>query len=79
MADTYIVVSKVKKFLKDQGFRTSTEVLETLSGQVVAACKDAAARAEADGRRTVKAEDLQDKVAVAVEAVSEPVKVEAQG
>jgi len=54
-----VVASKVKESVKTFGeFRMSGEVPETLSKIVHAKLKAATVRAEANGRKTIKPEDL---------------------
>jgi len=53
-----IVVSKVKALAKIGGLRTSIEFCEALNGPVGMMIIEAAKRAKADGRATIKARDL---------------------
>jgi histone H3/H4 len=60
MADIMVVASKVKKFVREKaGFNTSAEILEVLSRKVEKICLDGIEKAKADGRKTVKARDLE--------------------
>ncbi len=60
MADVLVVASKVKKFVREKsGFKTSAEILEILSQQVEKLCLAGIEKAKADGRKTVKARDLE--------------------
>jgi hypothetical protein len=58
MANTLVVVSKVKALAKVGGLRTSVEFCEALSNEVGKIVIEAAKRAKGDGRGTVKARDL---------------------
>ncbi|MEK7747791.1 MAG: hypothetical protein AAB300_01770 [Nitrospirota bacterium] len=59
MAEMLVVASKVKKFIHEKSeFSTSMEFLEVLSHRIESLCLEAAARARADKRKTVKARDL---------------------
>ena len=55
-----VVASKVKQFVKDQedDFRVSAAVAEALEARVELLLKDAIVRAQANGRKTIKAWDL---------------------
>jgi histone H3/H4 len=54
-----IVISKVKKFIKEQAdFNTSAGFFEPLNQDVVQACKDALAHAQKLGRKTVMGKDF---------------------
>jgi hypothetical protein len=59
MSETLVVVSKVKKMVKDAGFRTGGDYVDGLSvkiGQMVQASID---KVKADGKKkTLGAEDL---------------------
>jgi histone H3/H4 len=59
MADTLIVVSKIKELIKTEDLRTSKEFLDKLSYGVEVFVKNAAASAKAAGRKTVMPEDLK--------------------
>jgi len=57
--DVLIVVSKMKKYIKDRsGMNTSDAVAEDLSEHVRAVCDDAIRAAAADGRKTVLDRDV---------------------
>jgi hypothetical protein len=57
--DVLIVVSKMKKYIKDRsGMNTSDAVAEDLSEHVRAICDDAIRAAAADGRKTVLERDV---------------------
>ncbi len=60
MADILVVASKIKKLIKEKAdFNTSGEALEVLSRKVEQLCQTAIEKAKADGRKTVKARDLE--------------------
>lgn len=54
----FVVVSKIKSLMKTQEVRVSKEVYGKLSETVEAMLVQAAARAKADKRKTIKVEDL---------------------
>jgi histone H3/H4 len=57
--ENLIVISKVKKFIKDQSeFNTSSGFFEPLNNDVVKSCKDAIAHAQKLGRKTVMGKDF---------------------
>ena len=59
MADTLIVTSKVKAYLKSKhNIRASSEFLGELDGLVERVCDNAAAAATKDKRSTVKGRDV---------------------
>ena len=61
MADSLVVASKIKKHLKDKhGMRSSEDTLDALTTLVTAACAKAAAKAQADKRKTVQGKDFVD-------------------
>lgn len=53
-----VVASKVKSYVKDQRMMTSSEALGTISDRVYDLLDAAMARAKANRRNTVKAQDL---------------------
>ncbi len=53
-----VVASKVKAYVKSQDMMTSSEAIEALSEEVHELLDDAIARAKANRRSTVKAQDL---------------------
>ena len=53
-----VVKSKIKEVLKDLGCNTAGDALEGLNAVVTAAVKSAAARAQANGRKTVRKHDF---------------------
>lgn len=58
MADSLVVGSKVKDAVKAEGCNTAGDLVDALSAEVAAMIKKAAARAQANGRKTVRAADL---------------------
>lgn len=56
--DILVVASKVKAYVKSQEMMTSSEAIEALSTEVYELLDDAIARAKANRRSTVKAQDL---------------------
>ncbi|MBI5239811.1 MAG: hypothetical protein HY926_05005 [Elusimicrobia bacterium] len=60
MSEVMVVVSKVKKMVKDAGFRTGGDYVEALSGKINAMVSASIERVKADGKKkTLGAEDLQ--------------------
>jgi len=55
---TMVVQSKVKEYLADKGFRSSSDVVDSLSAQVAGILDSAAERCKANGRSTVRGSDL---------------------
>lgn len=59
MADTLVVVSKVKSIVKEAGFRTGGDFVEGLSGKVIQIVQAAIEKVKTDGKKkTLGAEDL---------------------
>lgn len=59
MADTLVVTSKVKKFIKEKGqMNTSAETIDMLSKAIEKLCQKGVESAKADGRKTVMARDI---------------------
>ncbi len=57
--DNLIVISKVKKFIKDTAdFNTSAGFFEPLNADLVKSCRDAVAHAQKLGRKTVMGKDF---------------------
>jgi hypothetical protein len=55
-----VVVSKVKKMVKDAGYRTGSDYVDALSGKINALVAASIEHAKADGKKkTLGAEDLQ--------------------
>jgi len=60
MSEILVVVSKVKKVVKDAGFRTGGDYVEALSNRINAMVQSSIERVKADGtKKTLGAEDLQ--------------------
>ncbi len=60
MSEVIVVVSKIKKMVKDAGFRTGGDYIEALSGKINAMISASIERVKADGKKkTLGAEDLQ--------------------
>lgn len=59
MGETLVVVSKVKKMVKDAGFRTGGDYIEGLSGKILQIVNASVEKVKADGKKkTLGAEDL---------------------
>ena len=59
MAETLVVVSKVKKIVKDAGFRTGGDYIDSLSTKISAIVSASIEKVKADGKKkTLGAEDL---------------------
>ncbi len=59
MAETYVVVSKVKKAVKEKGLRTGGDYVDALSKKVEDIVNASIAKVQADGKKkTLGAEDL---------------------
>jgi hypothetical protein len=59
MAETFVVVSKIKKLVKEKGLRTGGDYIDGLSKKVEEIVTAAAAKVQAEGKRkTLGAEDL---------------------
>ena len=58
MGDSLVVGSKVKEAVKAEGCNTAGDLADALSGEVAGLIKKATARAQANGRKTVRAADL---------------------
>jgi hypothetical protein len=60
MAETLVIASKVKKLVKEAGFRTGGDYLEALSNKINELVKASISKVQADGKKkTLGAEDLQ--------------------
>jgi len=84
--DNLLVVSKVKKFIKDKAdFNTSSGFFEPLNADVVKSCRDAIAHAQKLGRKTVMGKDFNlyvedpkiDEILVVASKVKKLIKDEA--
>lgn len=59
MAETLVVVSKIKKMVKDAGFRTGGDYIDGLSGKILQIINASVEKVKADGKKkTLGAEDL---------------------
>ena len=59
MAETYVVVSKIKKFVKEKGLRTGGDYIDGLSKKVEDMVSAAVSKVQAEGKKkTLGAEDL---------------------
>lgn len=59
MAETFVVVSKIKKLVKDSGYRTGADYVEALSKKVEGILQESINKVKADGtKKTLGAEDL---------------------
>lgn len=59
MSETYVVVSKVKKKVKEAGFRTGKDYTDALSRKIEEWVNQSLEKVKADGKRkTLGAEDL---------------------
>jgi hypothetical protein len=59
MAETLVVTSKVKKIVKEAGFRTGGDFIESLSTKVNTLVQASIEKVKADGKKkTLGAEDL---------------------
>jgi len=60
MSETLVVVSKVKKYIKDKaGMNTSATAMDALSKIVAKECVKATEAARSDGRKTVMDRDFE--------------------
>ena len=60
MAETLVVVSKIKKMVKDAGFRTGGDYVDALSNRISQIVSASIEKVKADGsKKTLGAEDLQ--------------------
>ena len=58
MADALVVGSKIKEAIKKEGCNTAGDAVDSLSEHVGWLVKKAAARAKANGRKTVRGVDF---------------------
>ena len=59
MSDTYVVVSKVKKKVKESGFRTGKDYTDALSRKIEEVVQSSVEKVKAEGKKkTLGAEDL---------------------
>jgi hypothetical protein len=60
MAETYVVVSKIKKVVKEAGLRTGGDYIDALSSRISQIVAASIEKVKADGsKKTLGAEDLQ--------------------
>jgi len=60
MAESLVVVSKIKKMVKEAGYRTGGDYIDALSTKITAVVTASIERVKADGKKkTLGAEDLQ--------------------
>jgi len=60
MAEVIVVVSKIKKMVKEAGYRTGMDYVDALSAKVDAIVKSSIEKVKAEGgKKTLGAEDLQ--------------------
>lgn len=60
MAESLVVVSKIKKLVKEAGLRTGGDYMEALSGRVNQLIQASITKVKADAsKKTLGAEDLQ--------------------
>lgn len=59
MAETFVVVSKIKKMVKEAGFRTGGDYVDALSAKIEAVVKASVQKVQTEGKKkTLGAEDL---------------------
>ena len=59
MAETFVVVSKIKKLVKEQGLRTGGDFIEALSKKVEGIIRQAMEKVKAENKKkTLGTEDL---------------------
>jgi len=59
MAETLVVVSKIKKTVKEAGFRTGSDYIDALSKKIDQIVQASIAKVKADaGKKTLGAEDI---------------------
>jgi len=59
MADILVVVSKIKKMVKEQGLRTGEDYINSLSSKVEGMVKQSVEKVKSEGKKkTLGAEDL---------------------
>jgi len=60
MAESLVVVSKIKKVVKEAGFRTGGDYIDALSSRISQIVNASIEKVKADGsKKTLGAEDLQ--------------------
>ncbi|MFA5795329.1 MAG: hypothetical protein WC980_09750 [Candidatus Brocadiia bacterium] len=58
MAEVFVVTSKIKKMIKEQGMRTGADAIEALSKIVEEKAKAAVLKAKEAGKKTIQASDI---------------------
>jgi len=58
MSEVLVVTSKVKEAIKAEGCNTASDAVEAISAKVNTMVKEAAERAKANGRKTVRGVDF---------------------
>lgn len=59
MAETLVVVSKIKKMVKEAGYRTGGDYIDALSAKIDGIVKESVEKVKAAGnKKTLGAEDL---------------------
>lgn len=59
MAENLVVVSKIKKMVKEAGYRTGGDYIEALSAKIEAVVKASVQKVQTEGKKkTLGAEDL---------------------
>jgi len=56
--DVLVVASKVKAYIKSKKMNTSADAITTLSDQIYCMIDSAASRSKANGRKTIKGQDV---------------------
>lgn len=56
--DVLVVASKIKAYMKGKKMNTSAEAIGMLSDRVYTVLDDAVTRSKANGRKTIKAQDI---------------------
>ena len=56
--DVLVVASKIKAYVRDQGMNTSSDAISCLSEKVYTILDDATARTSANGRKSLKPQDV---------------------
>ncbi len=56
--EVLVVASKVKAYMKNKNMNTSADAINILSERVYSVLDDAVARSKANGRKTIKAQDI---------------------
>jgi len=60
MAETFVVVSKIKKLVKEAGLRTGGDYIDALSARIAQIVNASVEKVKADAsKKTLGAEDLQ--------------------